>query len=189
MMAKLGVSRVGQLVILGVLLASTGCAYMQNRGQDFTDIFDIGFTVSRKPQFSFYVGLFSTVSIGYSNFDGTLLGMADRNYGVIDARQNAAGLILWGDEQFGYESFDPEDPESPASWGVGPIGWSSENPTPAPQVVNCPKMFHFGWVGFTANCKWAEIGDFLVGWTTVDYMGDDDAGTATEGEEARLAIQ
>ena len=168
-------------LVIAVILSSSGCAYMQNRGQDFTDVFDIGLTVSKEPQFALYAGFLSTINIGYSNFDGTLLGMADRNYGVVDARQNAGGLILWGYEQFGYEDFDAKDPESPASWGVGPIGWSSENPTPAPQVVNCPKMLHLGWVGITINCKFAELGDFLVGWTTVDYMDDDNAGV----EEAK----
>ena len=176
------------ILVLAAVISGPGCAYTQNRGQDFADIFDIGLTVSKKPQFSFYVGLFSTISIGYTNFDGTLLGMADRNYGVIDARHNAAGLILWGSEQFGYEDFDAADPESPASWGVGPFGWSSEGPMPATQVVNCPKMFHFGWIGITANCKWAEIGDFLVGWTTVDYMDDDDAGIKAEDAAVEPAV-
>ena len=175
------------ILIFAVALSGSGCAYVQNRGQDLADVFDIGVTVSKEAQFSLYAGLLSTVAVGYSNFDGTLLGMADRNYGVVDARQNAGGLILWGYEQFGYEDFDAKDPESPASWGVGPIGWSSENPTPAPQVVNCPKMLHLGWVGITVNCKFAELGDFVVGLTTLDYMGDDDAGIEKKDKPAEPA--
>ena len=48
--------------------------------------------------------------------------------------------------------------------GPGPTGG---------HVVNCPKLFHIGWIGLTLNCKFGEFADFLLGWTTVDVMGDD----------------
>jgi len=163
--------RVGLVVVFVGLLACIGCTYAQDRSQDFTDIFDVGVTVSAKPQFSLYAGFLNILSLGYSNFDGTLLGMAGRHYGAIDARQNAAGLLLWGREQFGYEDFNADEPDSPTPWGVAIAGRGAR--PPVGQIVNCPKMLHLGWVGLTVNCKLGQLADFLLGWTTLDIMGDD----------------
>jgi len=164
----------GSILVVAAALSSTGCAYLQNRGQDFTDIFDVGVTVSAKPQFTLYAGFLNILSVGYSDFDGTLLGMAGRSYGVVDARQNAGGLVLWGYEQFGYEDFEADDPDSPPAWGVAVAG-RGERP-PKMQIINCPKMLHLGWIGLALNCKFGQLADFLVGWTTIDIMGDDAAG-------------
>ena len=177
-MTKMGVSRVAVIAAVAVLLACTGCTYVQNRGQDFTDVFDVGLTVSKEPQFSLYAGFLSILSLGYSNLDGTLLGMGGREYGVVTLRQNTWGLLLAGSEQFGYENFDPEDPESPAPWGAAVAGsWTDR---PAGQIINCPKLLHLGWIGLSINCKLGELADFLVGWTTFDIMGDDDKGATEE---------
>ena len=178
MTAGLSARRAVPVVVLVGLLACTGCTYVQNRGQDFTDIFDVGVTVSAKPQFSLYAGFLNILSLGYSDLDGTLLGMAGRHYGAVDARQNAAGLLLWGREQFGYEDFDADDPDSPTPWGVAIAGRGAR--PPLAQVVNCPKMLHLGWVGLTVNCKLGQLADFLIGWTTLDIMGDDSPGDDAE---------
>ena len=46
----------------------------------------------------------------------------------------------------------------------------------ANQLANCPKMLHLGWVGLTLNCKFTELTDFLLGWTTLDILSDDHMG-------------
>ncbi len=168
--------RPGQVVLLAGVLCLTGCTYMKNRGSDFTDVFDAGVTVSKKPQFTLYANFLSLLSLGYAHFDGTLYGMADRHYGAVTAREHAAGLLVWGREQFGYETFDLADPESPPSWRVGLVGLPMGPAPPKGQTVNCPKMLHLGWVGITLNCKFGQLADFILGLTTLDIMGDDTAG-------------
>ncbi len=154
-----------------VALFAGGCTYLQNRGQDFTDIFDVGVTVSSEPQFALYAGFLNILSIGYADFEGTLYGMADRSYGAVEARQAAWGLLLAGKEHFVYEYSDLEEADVPPPWGVGIAGRGAR--PPKSQIVNCPKVLHLGWIGVTVNCKFGELADFLLGWTAIDIMGDD----------------
>ncbi len=147
---------------------------MKDRGNDFADMFAIGVTVSSKPQGSFYFSFFSFVTIGYSNFDGTLVGWGHRDGGFVPARQKAGGLLLWGYEQIGYrDEFQEDDPKTPEEWNVGPVGLFGGHPPPTAYRVTCDKMVHVGFIGVTFNCKWIQISDFLVGLTTVDILGDD----------------
>jgi len=161
------------LLCLCVALSGSGCTYMQHRGSDAAEMFDVGVTVSPQPAFACYCGILSVFSLGYSHVDGALYGLADGRAGAMQVRQNAAGVVLWGYEQLGYEQFDAADEDSPEPWKVGVIGLV-EGPGPrGGQVVNCPKLVHVGWIGLTLNCKFGEMADFLVGWTTLDLMGDD----------------
>ncbi|MCD6417035.1 MAG: hypothetical protein J7M08_10145 [Planctomycetes bacterium] len=161
---------------LALVLLGDGCAYMRQRGNDALDVLDVGVTVSKDPGFSLYAGLLNVVSLGYSNVDGTILGVGGRHAGAVPMRHNASGLLLWGSEQLGYQDFRVEDPESPPSWRVGPIGLA-RGPRPAKRdIMNCPKLLHLGWLGFAMNCKFAELADFFLGWTTLDIMDDDTGG-------------
>jgi len=111
--------------------------------------------------------------------DGWLIGLGRRHVGIMQTRSRGAGLLLWGQERWGYEDdYNPSDPSSPAFWRVGAIGLSEGPPPDWRNVFVCPKMIHFGWVGFTLNCKLGEMADFLLGWTTIDIMKDDTAGVA-----------
>ena len=168
-----------KLLIVGLLgitlVIAGGCGYLQNRGGDALDMIDAGVTVSPEPQFSLYVGLLNVLSLGYSNMDGTLYGLSEGRGGKVAARQNAAGMLLVGTEQLGYRDVEFDDPASPEPWKVGPVGLA-EGPGPRNgQVINCPKLLHLGWVGLTLNCKFGELADFLLGWTTLDIMNDDEA--------------
>lgn len=89
-------------------------------------------------------------------------------------RHHATGLLLWGREQFAYrDQFDPEDPETPESWRTGVIGLAMGPRPKKPNVMYCPKVLHLGWVGIALNCHLPELADFVLGWTTLDIMGDD----------------
>jgi hypothetical protein len=165
--------KVACLLVITAGLSGTGCTYLHNRGNDAADLIDVGVTVSDQPQFAFYMGFLNILSLGYSNVDGTLYGLAERHAGANEMRQNAGGVLLWGSEQLGYRDFDPADAGSPEPYKVGVIGLI-EGPGPTDgHVVNCPKLCHIGWIGLTLNCKFGELADFLLGWTTLDVMGDD----------------
>jgi len=161
------------LLVIVAGLSATGCTYLQNRGNDAADLINVGVTVSKKPQFAFYIGFLNVLSLGYSHVDGTFYGLAERHAGSSQMRHNAEGVLLWGREQLGYRDFDPADPNSPKPYKVGVIGLiQGPGPTDG-HVVNCPKLCHLGWLGLTLNCKFGEGADFLLGWTTLDIMGDD----------------
>jgi len=163
---------VGLLLAAGMLLC-VGCADLGKRMADAKDMFNVGITVSRQPRFSFYIGFLNILSVGYSHVDGTILGLGGREFGAVPMRHNAVGLVLWGREQLGYEDVDMSDPNSPKPWCVGPVGLA-KGPGPRKRDrVNCPKLFHLGWLGFTLNCKFGEIADFVLGWFGLDIMDDD----------------
>ena len=170
-------------LLLTAMIACSGCTYAKNRGNDALDILDVGVTTSKEPGFSLYAGFLNILSLGYSNVDGTLRGIGGGDTGAIPMRHNAAGALLWGREQMGYDgAFDPEDPESPQPHGVAPIGLLL-GPLPSGRhAVDCPKLLHLGWVGLTLNCHFAELADFLLGWTTLDILGDDYAAEAGASE-------
>jgi len=172
------------LMLLGAAVSSTGCCtYWSDRHSDLKDAFDVGLTTSSKPGLSLYVGFLNVLSLGYSNVDGTIHGMAGRQTGAVPMRQDAYGFLLWGKERFGYGTFDAANPESPDAWGVGVIGLMQGPPPPSSQTINCPKMFHFGWIGVTLNCKFVQIADLMLGLFTLDIMGDDQG--AAPSDEAQ----
>ncbi|MEK7269638.1 MAG: hypothetical protein AAB215_01705 [Planctomycetota bacterium] len=167
-------NRIGQAALLSAAFLSVGCSYLKDRGNDFADMFAIGVTVSSKPTASLYVSFFSAVTLGWSNFEGTFIGWCQREGGVVPARQKAGGVVLWAYEQVGYgDEFKMDDPKSPAEWNAGLVGLFGENTPPASYTATCNKWVHVGFIGVTANCKWSQIFDFLVGLTTVDVLGDD----------------
>jgi hypothetical protein len=163
---------VGTLTLLaGVLCA--GCGYLQDRGNDALDIFDVGVTVSKDPGLSVYCGFNSILPVGFAYMDGWLLGSGGRHVGIVPARNRGIGLVLWGEEQIAYKDFDGNDPKSPPLRRVGILGLI-QGPIPDRRnILACPKLLHLGWIGLTLNCKIGEAIDFLVGLTTIDIMKDD----------------
>ena len=95
---------------------------MKNRGNDALDVLDIGVTASKDPKFALYASDFSIIAIGYSNVDGTLVGIGGREVGAMPVRQHAGAVLLYGYERFGYEDFNMADPDSPEMWRVGLFG-------------------------------------------------------------------
>jgi len=175
MLMKASVRTWALLGLLGIMASSTGCGnYWANRRNDVKDFFDVGVTTTSKPAFAFYVGFLNVLPVGYANVEGTLHGMGGGRTGAVPVRQRACGVLLWGKERFGYgEEFAPDDPGTPDAWRVGPLGLALGPRPPARQRVNCPKMFHFGWLGFTLNCKFGQLPDLILGFTTFDLSGDD----------------
>jgi len=168
-----GLLRAVAVALLVAMLTSTGCAYLKARGNDALDIFDVGVTVSKKPGLSLYIGFLNIISGGYSNMDGHILGIGGSDTGVVPARHKAHGVVLWGKEQLGYRDVDFSSPNSPEPWHVGVVGLIQGPGPKGRNVVNCPKLFHLGFIGLTLNCKFGEAADFLLGWFGGDIRADD----------------
>jgi hypothetical protein len=182
LVSRLG--RGGWVLVLAAVLSCTGCAYMQNRGNDLAQVINVGVTTSETPQIAVYFNLFSVVALGYADFDGKMYGFVNEHWGSYDARHHGTGLLLWGTERFGWgDRYNPKDPESPPSWRVGPIGWATGPWPPKQETVNSPKILHLGWVGLSAYCRPGEMADFLLGWFGLDIMNDDMARKEKAGAE------
>jgi hypothetical protein len=184
--------RIVVLFGLAVMMASTGCTYLKNRGNDASDIFEIGITYTPhlKPVFALYWNPFNVLPFGYVNVnpgDITLLGWSDRQVGALDIDFHGWGALAWGSQRLGIGHVQPA-----AEGGPGrPLGWSVTEPghtyttgfigapfggnsPPGRTFGECPKLLSLGWIGIYANCSVIDLPDFVLGWTTLD-IGHDDA--------------
>lgn len=165
--------------LIGLTVLTNGCAYMQARGNDAKDVFDIGITVTKTPHVGVYAGFNSIIGVGYVNMDGHMLGMAQRRAGVLPMRFSAGGMVLEGYEQYGYcDDFDANDKATPKRRGNALGMLYDAKPSGGMEMFQCPKIVHLGWVGVNVTCKLSELADFVLGWTTIDIADDDAAAEA-----------
>jgi len=170
------------------LVLATGCGYMRNRGNDALDIFDIGITVTDKwcPDFAAYIDFFGRTPVGGACVDGKLLGIGNRHAGWLHYESKSWGAIAWGSEKYGSGEFNPldnyqarEDQRNLTSrprWHTGFARMIAQDDAPPPiQFFACDKGIHIGYIGVLANCRPLELIDFVLGWTTLDILGDDGA--------------
>ena len=168
------------IAVAVLALMSSGCAYMSDRGNDAMDMFDMGFTVTSEPRFAVYAGFQSLIALGYSDVDGKMIGIGDRDAGVLDFRHNAAGMVLEGYEQLAVGSdYDPASEDSPVKRGIGLGLIYGDHADSLIGALNCPKLVHVGFIGFSLNCKVGEVADFILGWSTLDIANDDKDGGAS----------
>jgi hypothetical protein len=174
-------------VVLGMFVFTSvfsGCAYLKNRGNDTLDMFDLGITVSKKPGFALYMDKPPVMPMGYANVDGKLIGLGRSRFGVHDFREKAVGYLIGGSIQRGLDNYDPQDPNALKEYGAGLIGYLNgttafqNDPaigeTGRPKTrPTCPLTIHLGWVGFEWGCKFWDMLDFVLGWTTFDIGHDD----------------
>jgi len=69
------------LTALGLLLSLQGCAYLKYRADDFAEIVDIGFTISKKPYFALYADDYRFCHLGMPMWMGTSSGGAAVRWG------------------------------------------------------------------------------------------------------------
>lgn len=174
------------MFLLVASLSLNGCTYLKNRGNDARDIFDVGVTVntSLKPQFAFYFDQFSIFTLGYSHFKGKIFGNVNSKDGLLDYENYDWGVVAWGSRKEGADPFDPTDPRQARAdqkdlkerprfdLGLARIPFSND-PPPWRQYIECHRIFHFGYVGIVFNLRPLDLIDFLVGWTTLDILHDD----------------
>jgi hypothetical protein len=186
------VGRLGMLVTLVCLVCLTGCAstYMQNRGNDVAQVMNLGVTTSATPQFAMCLSAFGLVTVGYSDFDGTMHGLVDQHITSSRARNRVVGLGLWSYEQYAWgDKYNPEDQKSPAPWRSGAIGVITGPRAPKEETLDAPKQIHLGWVGITWYCRFGQMGDFLAGWFGFDPMGDDTASEPAKAVEPPAGLK
>ena len=154
-------------------LAAAGCGYARHRGQDALDMFDLGFTLTRKPQFGLYANCPMLAPAGYGKVDGEFVGLGDGKVGVMEHHQDNVGLLVTGREKttWGKTKDEHDGTEDNA---VAPAGFVTDAADrDAGYDPACVHYLHLGWVGVTGNIHYAEIPDFLLGWSGFDLMADD----------------
>lgn len=174
------------ILLLVISLTITGCAYLRARGNDALDIIDIGITVNDKwsPDFGIYADFFSITPIGFCRIDGKELGIGNRQIGWLDYIDKSWGVLLWGSELKGAGKFNPTDPhqarkdqrnlETRPRFNTGIVRMSMEdNLPPLLCFFECDRGVHLGWIGLHFTLRPVDLIDFVLGWTTLDILGDD----------------
>jgi len=180
-------SRLVPALAASVFLA-TGCTYLKNRGRDALDMADIGFTFSATPQFGMYANCPFIAPGGYSKVDGTYVGLGGGKFGVMEHRQEAAGLLFWGREKVDWgDSGSSQRSDDAEAYTVGPLGLAADSDGKATYKPQCAHYLHLGFMGVTGNLNYREWGDFLLGWVGLDINGDDSRGAQPSKKIATLA--
>ena len=175
------------LLLLVVITLVSGCTYFRARGRDALDMMDIGFTVTDKwsPDFSIYADFFQITPLGFTSIDGKVLGIGNRQIGLLDYENKSWGVLLWGSDWKGSGIFNPKDPRQARGdqrdaterprFNTGIVRMLAQgNRPPTPTFIECDRGIHLGWIGFHFSVRPGDILDFILGWTTLDIMGDDD---------------
>lgn len=173
-------------VLLALVAVATGCTYAKARGKDALDMFDVGFTVSTKPQFGIYGNCPFIAPGGYSKVDGHYIGLGGGKFGVMEHHQDAAGLLMWGRENITWKDAKTEETSGTGKMQVGPLGMAADeegNPVYKPQ---CAHYLHLGFIGLTGNLNYKEWPDFFAGFAGFDPNEDDWRATARPAKEQRL---
>ena len=175
------------LLTIAAMMA-TSCSYMHDRGKDAMRMFDIGITVSPicKPGVAVYASIPGSIAAGGSYVDGgKFFGIGNNQAGWLDYQNTSYGVVLWGSSKQGAGEFNADDiyqarddqrdlTERPR-FNTGPVRDIAEgNQVPCPGFIECDKFVHIGYVGVLFNCRFLRMLNFVVGWTTLDIMGDRD---------------
>ena len=175
------------IVLTAYLSQGCGSAYMRNRLNDALDLVDLGITVTPRaePQFALFLDFFSFLPLGYADVNGKILGLGNRHLGWSDFEIQAWGVLAWGQMKYGTGKFNPADPHQARinqqglterqKYDVGFIGsFAGKNPPPELWFMDCgPRIIHLGWIGITETSRYADLIDFILGWTTLDILRDD----------------
>jgi hypothetical protein len=177
------------LPLTAIIVFCGSCTYLQNRVNDASDCVEFGVTMSRKPGFMLFTDCYSVTPIGYSHVeDAKLLGWGNRQIGLLDFEHKSWGVLLTGSYMQALGELDPRDPhvispraEDPNQWGrfdLGLVGLAIRKNgwRPFAAFFECDKGIHLGWAGLHLKYRWLDLVDFVVGFTTLDFMGDDIAG-------------
>ena len=159
------------------------------------EVIEIGITVSPhwQPDFALHANFFNLTPMGFSHIDGKYIGWGYRQAGVFDYKDHSWGLLLVGREDLQFGRFDANDPHQASAsqiarlkaagqplpqrmaiYDVGVVGMVKAGKTPPwPTFMACRKNIHLGWIGAFNICRPVDLVDFILGWSTIDIVGDD----------------
>ena len=191
------------LGILAFLLSMQGCTYLHHRADDFAEIADIGFTISKKPYFALYADELSLVPVGYARVDGHFIGWGGGQVGKTTHAVHSYGVLVHGSEELGWHrKYEGEggvkEAEANEAWrkkegfieqtaGVTMViddvsrlitGKMFEGQNQPDHSLSCLHYIHLGWFGVVVNLRTLDILDFILGWFGIDFgrldLGGDD---------------
>jgi hypothetical protein len=137
------------------------------------DVIDLGVTWSSRPGFALYYDFVPVIPVGFGYVDGHFAGLGGGRFGAMRHFERSYGLVLWGQEEVGFGTFDRRKPETVRFQRTGLIGMV-QGPFPGPDyLISCPHYFHLGWVGLVGTPRYLQMLDFVLGWTTLDIGFDD----------------
>jgi hypothetical protein len=163
----------GALVLAVLALDATGCTYLKHRGEDLLETFDIGITLSRSPQLSLYANGASFICFGYSKFNGTLLGMGGGFFGIVHHENKCWGNGFYGEEKLVWGKNRRPWKRYKQKQGLQGVLSCLPRLQPPAYFPACVHNFHLGWIGIVGNIRYAEMLDFILGFTTFDLAHDD----------------
>ncbi len=125
-----GAGGLGVALTLGLALLA-GCShpasvgdYFVDRGNDLSQVVDLGVTWTSEPYWSVYACLLGLSSIGAGHVDGEFAGLGGGEFGSFRHYHKVCGLLLWTYEELGWNDFDITNPETLYRWHNGPIGYA-----------------------------------------------------------------
>ncbi|HUT36839.1 MAG TPA: hypothetical protein VNE39_25380 [Planctomycetota bacterium] len=133
------------LGLLAIALAATGCTsllersknpfhfvalYLADRAQDMMEIADVGITISEEPGFAIYGAFASITPVGAGYVNGRFIGLGGGQFLGLGAGDlgstrfylSAVGVLVWGYEEFGWQSFDTKNISTIQCQDVGLAG-------------------------------------------------------------------
>lgn len=185
------------LLLLLLAVSVQGCSYFQQRLSDARNVIDLGLTFSSKPQFALYYSgpIVQIGTIGYGDVDGRFFGLGEGHGHLWSPHyEKSYGLVAWGQEWVSFDhdkaaldALPAEEAEKVSNhMQVGVVGFvrggsGDGAPPPGPKyIVSCPHFIHLGWVGVVANPRWLQMVNFVVGWTGLELLKNDNAGSAAK---------
>ena len=154
--------------------------YFANRYNDALQMADVGITLTSTPQLGLYWNSLDALTFGYASLDGTFVGWGGNQIGETPFHVRAWGFI-YAYQEIGWGDYDVDDPKTMYITNGGLPGyfmfWVPGIPQKIPAYSPaCVHFFpHLGYVGLCWGIRWYEVLDFIVGFTTIDLAGDDNA--------------
>lgn len=155
------------ILLVVLTFASQGCAYVGNRWRDAGDMADIGFTLSKEPQFALYLCAFGLAGAGWGHIDGDVLGLFGGRVGLQPMKAD-----VWSAGPIGEQTIQYGD-RAPIRQCTGAVCILRETPDGKTKSSSCCHYLHLGWLGVAGNLHYKEIADFGLGFLGADICGDD----------------
>jgi len=170
-------------LVFAIALGGCGSPYMRDRGRDFADIWRLSGGIG--PGIEAHARISRLPQLGAGHYQGLKIGMVGRECGQwYEWRYDFNVITGWGTSTrtryLGTIVDHPHSIGKDCEWSLGDNNrrWGELAIT-----------FWFVAVGAEAGFDVIELADFVVGWTTWDFMSDDGEAQAGEPVEIQQPLQ